>query len=99
MFHDRGTWYDYDAWASLVAGDPEFQLSAVKWDWKGLEPWFRKSVTFTPPAPEVADRYGYTWNETAAWGGSSPIHASLSPFQWGDFGMARTAWREMGINS
>jgi choline dehydrogenase-like flavoprotein len=47
MFFDRGSAADYDAWEQL--GNPG-------WGWKDLLPYFKKSVTFTPPAPEVSRR-------------------------------------------
>jgi choline dehydrogenase len=56
-----------------------------------------KSVTFTPPRPETAQKYGYTWN-VSAYGGSTPIHSSFPPFLWGDHFVVREAWKEMGIS-
>jgi choline dehydrogenase len=40
MFFDRGSRFDYDAWTK--AGGPEFARSDVKWNWKGLFPYFKK---------------------------------------------------------
>ncbi|KAH8888807.1 GMC oxidoreductase-like protein [Thozetella sp. PMI_491] len=94
MFFDRGSRYDFDAWTQ--AGSPEFDSSKHKWDWDGIFPYFKKSVTFTEPSQEVAKKYGYTWN-VSAYGGSTPIYSSYPPFLWADYGVARDAWREMGI--
>ena len=94
MFFDRGSRHDYDAWAD--AGSPEFDSADDRWTWEGIYPFFRKSVTFTPPPAAVADKHGYTWN-AAAYGNSTPIYASMPPFQWGDHAIMRAAWQEMGI--
>ncbi|KAK5659751.1 hypothetical protein OQA88_962 [Cercophora sp. LCS_1] len=90
MFFDRGSKFDYDAWDD-VAGS-----GGQKWDWKGIYPYFKKSVTFTAPAPTIAQQYNYTWN-VAAYGGSGPIHASYASFQWADQPVLNKAWREIGI--
>lgn len=72
MFFDRASALDYDAWEAL--GNPG-------WGWKGLLPYFIKSTNFTPPSPEVAAKYKYTW-DLSTWGSVGPVHASLPPFQW-----------------
>jgi choline dehydrogenase-like flavoprotein len=55
-----------------------------------------KSVTFTEPSPEIAQKFGYTW-ETSAFGNTTPIYSSYPPFQWADNFIGRDAWKEMGI--
>jgi choline dehydrogenase len=40
QFFDRGSRYDYDAWAQVSS--PEFDSSTIKWDWDGLYPCFKK---------------------------------------------------------
>ena len=40
MFFDRGSRFDYDAWAQV--GSPEFDKSKHKWNWAGLFPFFKK---------------------------------------------------------
>ena len=77
---DRGSAADYDAWAD-VTGE---EYRAAGWDWAGLLPYFKKSTTFTPPSKEVAEKYGYTYDIEAAWGGneSTAIQAVYPPFQW-----------------
>jgi choline dehydrogenase len=40
QFLDRGSRYDYDAWAAI--GSPEFDNDENKWDWNGLLPYFKK---------------------------------------------------------
>ncbi|KAK0644415.1 GMC oxidoreductase-like protein [Cercophora newfieldiana] len=94
MFFDRGSRFDYDAWTD--AGGPELAGSDVKWDWKGLFPYFKKSVKFTKPSPSVAQKYGYTWDESA-YGGSTDINSSYPLFQWADQPVLRDGWEEMGI--
>ncbi|KAF2175443.1 GMC oxidoreductase [Zopfia rhizophila CBS 207.26] len=94
MFFDRGSRFDYDAWTQ--AGSPEFDSSEDKWNWNGIFPYFKKSVTFTEPSADVAQKYGYTWN-MSAFGGSTPIYSSLPPFLWADHPIARDTWKDMGI--
>jgi choline dehydrogenase-like flavoprotein len=75
---DRGSTADYDAWGA-VTGD---EYKAAGWTWEGLLPYFKKSVTFTEPTKEVAEKFGYTWDAEKAYGGKGGIHASYPPFQW-----------------
>lgn len=81
MFFDRGSAEDYDSWVSVAgewAGDFEGE-----WGWENILPYFKKSVTFHPPSEEMAEEYGMTADVEAAYGGSTPIHSSYSPYQWG----------------
>ncbi|KAK3897946.1 GMC oxidoreductase [Staphylotrichum tortipilum] len=94
MFFDRGSRFDYDAWTE--AGGKAFAKSKVKWDWQGLFPFFKKSVTFTKPDAAIAQRYKYTW-DVSAYGGLGPIHSSFSSFQWADQTVLGKAWTEIGI--
>jgi choline dehydrogenase len=55
-----------------------------------------QSVTFTEPSAELAEEYGYTW-DLSAYGGSTPIHSSYPPFQWGDHSVMWDTYKEMGI--
>ncbi|KAK4168119.1 oxygen-dependent choline dehydrogenase [Cladorrhinum sp. PSN259] len=87
MFFDRGSHLDYDAWAEVSGSD---------WNWDGIYPYFKKSVTFTEPSSALAQRYNYTW-DVSAYGGSGPIFSTYSSFQWADQGVLWNTWREMGI--
>lgn len=40
MYFDRGSRFDYDAWAQ--AGSPDFNGSQHNWDWSGIFPYFKK---------------------------------------------------------
>lgn len=77
MFLTRGSAADYDAWEQL--GNPG-------WGWSGLLPYFKKSVTFTPPDPEVAEKYGWTWDAEKAYGGNGPVQLSYPPWNWPSLG-------------
>lgn len=88
MFFDRGSRFDHDAWAA-VSGSGD-------WNWNGIYPYFKKSVTFTEPPPAIAQRYNYTWN-MSAYGGSGPIYSTYASFQWADQGVLGAAWGELGI--
>jgi choline dehydrogenase-like flavoprotein len=81
MMFDRGSKADYDAWGA-VAGK-EYQDAG--WTWDGLLPYFRKSVAFTEPTKEEAEKYGYTWDVEKAYGGkgsTTAVQAVYPPFQW-----------------
>ncbi|KAL2167799.1 hypothetical protein VTG60DRAFT_811 [Thermothelomyces hinnuleus] len=45
---------------------------------------------------ETRQKYNYTW-DLSAFENTTPIHASLPPFLWGDHYVVRDAWKEMGI--
>lgn len=88
MFFDRGSASDYDAWEAL--GNPG-------WSFSDLLPYFKKSVTFTPPTPEVAAAYNYTWDIPGAYGGNGEIQVSFPPYQFPGQEPVWAAWKEMGI--
>jgi choline dehydrogenase-like flavoprotein len=98
MFFDRGSRYDYDTWDALQGDQRGSKKTEIDWSWKGIYPFFQKSVTFTPPPPAAVSKYNYTWDESA-FGNTTPIYASLPPFLWGDHFVARRAWQEMGIQT
>lgn len=80
MIFDRGSAEDYDAWV-WATGDWQEEYGK-EWGWDNLLPYFRKSVTFHPPDEHMEEEYGMTADADAAYGGSTPIHSSYSPFQW-----------------
>ena len=88
MFFDRGSASDYDAWEAL--GNPG-------WSFKDLLPYFKKSVTFTPPTPEVAAKYEYTWDVESAYGGHGEIQVSYPPYQFPGQDIVWDAWTEIGV--
>jgi choline dehydrogenase-like flavoprotein len=88
MFFDRGSASDYNAWEAL--GNPG-------WNFKSLLPYFRKSVTFTPPSPNVTAKLGYTWDESAAYGGKGEVQVSFPPYQFPGQEYVWNGWRELGI--
>lgn len=94
MFFDRGSRHCYDDWAKV--GSPEFDNSTEKWDWDGIFPYFKKSVTFTEPSKEDVEKYGYTW-DVGAYGGKTPIFSSYPPYQWGAQKLGWKAYEDFGI--
>ncbi|KAK4441945.1 GMC oxidoreductase [Podospora aff. communis PSN243] len=104
QYHDTGSRFSYDAWAAVAAGDGEFSASAERWDWDGIQPWLKRSVTFTPPTQQEVDKFGYTW-DADSWAPAvpapnkvtGPLQVIWPPFQWPDFEVIRHAWAEMGI--
>ena len=88
MFLNRGAAEDYDAWEKL--GNPG-------WGWKGLLPYFKKSVTFTPPGAMLQEVYGATYDVDAAYGEEGPIHLSNPEWAWPGQKVQMAGWRELGI--
>ncbi|KAF2005511.1 GMC oxidoreductase [Amniculicola lignicola CBS 123094] len=88
MFLTRGSASDYDAWEML--GNPG-------WGWSSLLPYFKKSVTFTPPSRQEAERFNYTWDETSAYGGVGPVQESYPPWAWPASWMYWEAWKGLGV--
>jgi choline dehydrogenase-like flavoprotein len=80
MLFDRGAAEDYDAWVA-AAGEYSKEY-ASEWGWANLLPWFKKSVTFHPPAKDIATLYNITHDSELAYGGTTPIQVSYRPFQW-----------------
>lgn len=88
MFFDRGSTSDYDAWEAL--GNPG-------WSFTDILPYFKKSVTFTPPTPEVAGKYNYSWDIESAYGGNGPVQVSFPPYQFPGMGYLWELWKQLGI--
>ncbi|KAK7185964.1 GMC oxidoreductase [Paraphaeosphaeria sporulosa] len=86
MVFDRGSRADYNAWE---------ELGNQGWGWDGLLPYFKKSVDFTAPSVEDAEKFGYTWDESA-WG-DGPVQASYPSFQWQTVRTSWDAWADMEI--
>ncbi|KAH4010626.1 hypothetical protein HBI56_197920 [Parastagonospora nodorum] len=97
MVFDRPSRFDFEAWAQACS--PEFDASEHKWDWEGVFPYFKKSVTFTEPLPETARKYGYTWDMAYAYNGSTPIYSSFPPFLWADYTIMREAFQDAGVKA
>ncbi|KAK8024526.1 dehydrogenase xptC [Apiospora rasikravindrae] len=97
QFFDRGSRHDFDAW-DAATGVAEFDRSEHRWNWEGLFPYFKKSVTFTVPPETSVEKFGYTWDDSV-YGGTTPIHSSYPPFQWADLPIVRDALKEMGVLS
>ncbi|KAL2176084.1 uncharacterized protein P884DRAFT_271051 [Thermothelomyces heterothallicus CBS 202.75] len=83
QFFDRGSRFDYDDWDKLQDSGRGSEKRDVDWSWKGNYPFFRKSVALTPPPPAVGEKYNYPC-DLSAFESTTPIHASLPPFLWGD---------------
>ncbi|ROT42656.1 alcohol oxidase [Sodiomyces alkalinus F11] len=81
MFFMRGSAEDYDSWV-WAAGEEHEEAFAEEWGWDNILPYFKKSVTFTPPTEEMVREYNITYDVEAAYGGTTPIHSSYRPFHW-----------------
>lgn len=81
MFFMRGSAEDYDAWV-WAAGEEHEEAFAAEWGWDNILPYFKKSVTFTPPTEEMVREYNITYDVEAAYGGTAEIHSSYRPFHW-----------------
>lgn len=71
MAYTRGSAIDYDSWGAL---------GNEGWSWDDLFQYFRKSTTFTPPADEYVERYGYEWTPEAYDNG--PVQVGFASWQW-----------------
>lgn len=88
MFLNRGSREDYNSWEEL--GNPG-------WGWDGMLPYFRKSVTFTPPGAWLQQRYEVTYDEEAAYGGNGSIHLSNPAWAWPGQKAQIEGYKELGI--
>ncbi|KAI4944640.1 hypothetical protein J4E91_008645 [Alternaria rosae] len=88
MFFDRGSAADYDAWETL---------GNKGWGFRNLLPYFKKSVTFTPPSEEVAKKYNYTWDVDAVYGEHGETQVSFPPYQFPGQNCLWDAWREISV--
>ncbi|KAK1585867.1 GMC oxidoreductase [Colletotrichum navitas] len=88
MAFDRGSKADYDAWEEL--GSPG-------WNWESLFHYFKKSTTFTLPAPEYVQKYNYSYDESTY--GNGPVQVGFPSWQWPDRDMQREAWiKDLGVS-
>ncbi|EMC99736.1 hypothetical protein BAUCODRAFT_348294 [Baudoinia panamericana UAMH 10762] len=88
MFLNRGAAEDYDAWE---------KLGNVGWGWKDLLPYFRKSVTFTPPGEMLQKEYNASWDEDAAYGEQGPVHLSNPAWAWPGQKVQIEGWQQLGV--
>ncbi|KAK1966492.1 GMC oxidoreductase [Colletotrichum sublineola] len=87
MAFNRGSKADYDAWEDL--GNPG-------WNWENLSHYFKKSTTFTLPAPEYVQKYNYSYDESTY--GDGPVQVGFPSWQWPDKDMQREAWiKDLGV--
>ncbi|PVH88936.1 GMC oxidoreductase [Cadophora sp. DSE1049] len=82
----RGTSEDYDRWAALGGEDSN-------WGWKDILPYFKKSATFTPPDPKLAEEFNITYDIEKAWGGNGPVLASYGDYQYPPTKIMYEAWK------
>ncbi|GAB7358183.1 hypothetical protein MBLNU230_g0337t1 [Neophaeotheca triangularis] len=89
MFFTRGSAGDYDAWERL--GNPG-------WGWEGLLPYFKKSETFTPPCPELAERFpGLFPEDLSAHGTEGPVGSGFANYQYPALDFFYRAWNSIGL--
>lgn len=84
QLYNRGSKEDYNNWAKFNGNSG--------WDWDGIFPYFKKSVTFHQPTKEM-QAFGMTY-DLDAWGGNTPVHASYPPFQYPGQKIQWQAWAE-----
>ncbi|EFQ25209.1 GMC oxidoreductase [Colletotrichum graminicola] len=88
MAFGRGSKADYDAWEEL--GNPV-------WNWESLFHYFKKSTTFTLPAPEYVQKYNYSYDESTYRNG--PVQVGFPSWQWPDRDMQKEAWiKDLGVS-
>lgn len=69
----RGTAEEYDMWGALG------NKADTTWNWKGLLPYFKKGIYFTPPSQQFSSQLNVTY-DMDAWGQESTtkIYATYS---------------------
>ncbi|KAG4420213.1 hypothetical protein IFR04_006689 [Cadophora malorum] len=82
----RGTSEDYDRWAALGGENS-------KWSWTDILPYFKKSATFNPPDPKLAEEFNITFDTQKAWGGNGPVLASFGDYQYPPTKIMYEAWK------
>jgi choline dehydrogenase-like flavoprotein len=84
VFH-RGSKSDYDRWE---------ELGNLGWSFDGLLPYFKKSETFTPPDPDLAD-WQIKYN-LASHGFKGFVQSSFSRFVWPSTSKPPSSWVDIG---
>jgi len=89
MMAIRGSKQDYDQWGAFFG-------KSSSWTWKGMLPYFKKAVHFTPPVPALAPTIPH---DAALWGTTSGVHAAWPSFQYPATLAQVDTWRDMaGVN-
>lgn len=86
MMFDRGSNADYDAWEHLGNGG---------WGWKSLQPYFKKTFSFTPPSATAAKELGITYDTSAY--GDGPVNVSIMSFQYPDYRDTFASWKNESV--
>ncbi|UPX19999.1 uncharacterized protein EKO05_0010246 [Ascochyta rabiei] len=87
MVYDRGSAADYDAWEALGNNG---------WGWAGMEPYFKKGVTFQPPSKKIAEEFNITWDLGTYSNG--PLTVSITDSQFEDVKDYWSAWKASGVH-
>lgn len=87
MVYDRGSAADYDAWEAL---------GNHGWGWAGMEPYFKKGVTFQPPSQQIAEEFNITWDPSTY--SNSPLTVSITDSQFKDVKDYWRAWKASGVH-
>jgi choline dehydrogenase len=85
MMAIRGSKQDYDQWGAFFG-------KSSAWTWKGMLPYFKKAVHFTPPPPALASTIAH---DAALWGNTSGVHAAWPSFQYPATFAQVDTWRDM----
>lgn len=88
MVYDRGSAADYDAWEALGNNG---------WGWAGMEPYFKKGVTFQPPSEKIANEFNITW-DINTYGNNGPLKVSITDSQFQDVKDYWRAWKASGVH-
>lgn len=76
MVWDIGSKRDYDDWASYTGFS--------EWGWSGIQPYIKKSETFTPPPANIQTEYGVTF-DSSAHGYSGQISSKYPDWFWKNY--------------
>ncbi|KAK0645428.1 oxidoreductase [Cercophora newfieldiana] len=89
MMTARGSAEDYDRWGKLFERD-----SKHDWSWKGMLPYFKKSISFFPPPADVAKRFNMKY-DASYWGKGSAVDASWPSYQYPGLDPLLGAFKEL----
>jgi choline dehydrogenase len=89
MIYQRGTEQTYQKWADAV-GDPSYTFD-------NLMPYFKKSVSFTPPGPKRAANASAGYSATAFSAAGGPLDVSYANFASPFSSYIKGALNEIGL--
>lgn len=91
MIYQRGSKQSYQKWADHVGDD--------SYNWENLQPYFEKSVTFTPPASSRFENASAEFNAAAFSSSGGPLQVSYPNYAQPFSTWLKPALEEIGVPS